>query len=157
MACLPPCGRCCQWNMSSPSKANQKVRPSEIRTTEKYPTTVHEGSPSHLLCREVPVTHMTPVEQSFEWLLCALRFAAHNMLHDKWNKGVTSSYLKSCAVPDRVIDTMQKHVKNNAQHRMQTLLILRTTRNIGYLTFGGRSWELVPGSMLACITYSMVL
>ena len=100
--------------MSSPSKANQKVRPSEIRTTEKYPTTVHEGSPSHPLCREVPVTHMKPVEQSFEWLLCALRFAAHNVLHDKWNKGVTSSYLKSCAVPDRVIDVMQKHVKNNA-------------------------------------------
>ena len=80
------------------------------------------------------------------------------MLHDNWNKGVTSSYLKSCAVPDRVINSMQKYVKNNVP--TQDANALNPADDPEYwIPYIWRSVVgiIVPGSMRACITYSMAL
>ena len=109
---LTQCGRCCQWDMSSPSRANMKVKPSETKITEKYPTTSDSASPTHPLNRCAPTNIMKPVELDFEWMLCALRYAAHNVIHCKWNKGITQSYLRSCAIPDRVTNKMYDRFNN---------------------------------------------
>ena len=109
---LPQCGTCCQWNMSSLSPANKKVKPSELLITEKYPTREDPTSPTHPLNRGVPTNYLAAVELDFEWMLCALRYAAHNVLHCGWNKGTTKSYLKSCAVPDRITDKMYERFHN---------------------------------------------
>ena len=45
-------------------------------------------------------------------MLAALRFAAHNVVHFRWNKGMTKSYLRICAIPDRVTNTMYDHLNN---------------------------------------------
>ena len=103
---LATCGRCCQWDMKSSSPANKKVKGSEIKTTDKYPTSCDPSSPAHPLHRPVPTSHLRPVELDYLWMVCALRFAAHNVIHHMWNKGTTFSYLKSCAIPDRVTDKL---------------------------------------------------
>ena len=69
-------------------------------------------SPTQPLHRGVPVNYLQPVQLSFEWMLCALRFAAHNVFHCRWNKGMTQSYLKSCAIPDRVTNQMYDYFNN---------------------------------------------
>lgn len=113
LACLQSRNRCCLWTMVFSSLANQNIRPSQIKIAGNYPTTVHDGSPCHPLCQEVPVRHIKQADQSFEWLLCVLRFAAHNVLYLQWNNGVTSSYLKSCEVPDCFINAMHEHIIHN--------------------------------------------
>jgi len=60
-----------------------KVKSSEIKLTEKYPTSADFGSPTHPLDRGVPTNYLKPVGLDFVWMLCALRYAAHNVLHDK--------------------------------------------------------------------------
>ena len=39
------CGRCCQWDMTSPSSANTKVKAPEVSTTEHFPTVADPHSP----------------------------------------------------------------------------------------------------------------
>ncbi len=51
---LQQCGRCCQWNMNSPSRANNKVKPSEVSVAEKYPTASDPLSPTPPENRSVP-------------------------------------------------------------------------------------------------------
>ena len=103
---LPRCGRCCQWDMLSPSPSNNKMKASEIKKTKNYPTTFDPGGPLHPHDRGVPICYLKPVQLDFEWMLCVLRYAAHNVLHGNWNKGQTQSYAQSCAIPDRVTDKM---------------------------------------------------
>ena len=98
--------------MASPSNANMKVKPSEIKLTEKYRTASDPMSPTHPLHRGVPVNYLKPVQLSFEWMLYALRFVARNVIHCRWNKGMTQSYLKSCAIPDRVTNKMYDSFNN---------------------------------------------
>ena len=99
--------------MNSSSNANAKVKTAEIKITEKYPTTadVSPGSPSVPVHRTVPTNHLRPVELQFLWFITVIRFAAHNIMHSGWNKGATKSYLKSCCVPDRVIDKVHAKFK----------------------------------------------
>ena len=103
---LTPCGRCCQWDMNSNSISNKKVRAPEITPVDKYPTSCDPGSPPFPMHRPVPTDHLRPKELDFLWMVCALKFAAHNIIHHRWNKGVTTSYLKSCAIPDRVTNKL---------------------------------------------------
>ena len=103
---LPPCGRCCQWNMLSSSPANKKMKASEIKLTETYPTTFDPNSPPQPPDRGVPINYLKPVELEFEWMLCVLRYAAHNVLYCGWKKGRTRAYCRSSAIPDRVTDGM---------------------------------------------------
>ena len=49
---------------------------------------------------------LKPIQLSYRVMIRALRFAAHNVAHFKWNKGTTQAYLRSCAIPDRVTDKM---------------------------------------------------
>jgi len=58
--------------MASPSNTNMKVKPLEIKLTEKYPTASDPMSPTHPLHRDVPVNYLKPVQLSVEWMLCAL-------------------------------------------------------------------------------------
>ena len=99
---LPRCGRCCQWNMVSSSQANKKVKASEIKLTQDYPTTVHPNSPPQPPDRGVPINYLKPVELDFEWMLCALRYAAHNVLYCGWKTGRTKAYCRSGTIPDCV-------------------------------------------------------
>ena len=110
---LSMCGRCCQWDMKSSSNANAKVKNAEIITTEKYPTSadLSPGSPPVPVYRPVPTNHLRPVELQFVWLVAVIRFTAHNIIYTGWNKGTTKSYLKSCCVPDRVIDNVYAKFK----------------------------------------------
>ena len=105
---LTSCGRCCQWDMKSSSVSNKKVKNAEFKMTEKYPTLANLSatSPPVPLHRPVPTNHLRPVELEFFWLVAVLRFAAHNIIYERWNKGTTQAYLKSCCVPDRAIDRM---------------------------------------------------
>ena len=105
---LTSCGRCCQWDMKSASASNNKVKTSEFPMTSKYPTMANSSStsPPVPLHRPVPSNHLRPVELEFFWLAAVLRFAAHNIIYQRWNKGTTQAYLKSCCVPDRAIDRM---------------------------------------------------
>ena len=103
---LPQCEQCCHWNMLSSSPANEKVKASEIKTTEKYPTVVDPNSLSKPRLRGVPSNCLKPVGIDLEWLLCALRYAAHDVLHSRWNKGVARAYCKSAAIPEYVTKKM---------------------------------------------------
>ena len=105
---LTPCGRCCQWDMKSSSESNKKVNNAEFKQTEKYPTSadVSTTSPPVPLHRPVPTNHLRPVELEFFWLVSVLRFAAHNIIYKRWNKGTTQAYLRRCCVIDRAIDRM---------------------------------------------------
>ena len=103
---LPSCGYCCQWDMLSPSPSNKKVKTSEIKLTEKYPTTSHPDAPFHPLDRGVPTSFLKPVQLDFEWMICAMRYAAHNVLYCGWNKGQTKAFANSCAVPNRVTNNI---------------------------------------------------
>jgi hypothetical protein len=103
---LSNCGRCCQWDMNSSSPANKKVKPQEVTLTEHYPRTCDPNSPTPPRLRPVPTSHFRPVELDFWWMICAVKFAAHNIIHHSWKKDPTRSYLKSCAIPDRVINKL---------------------------------------------------
>ena len=103
---LPTCSRCCQWNMQSDSTANKKIKPPELTQTDKYPLSAHSRSPLYPPTRPVPVGHLRPLELDFFLLIVAVKFAAFNIIHAGWNKGTTLSYLKSCAIPDPVINKL---------------------------------------------------
>lgn len=111
---LRQCGRCCQWNMNSTSTANHKVKPSEVNIAKKYPTECDPMSPTPPEKRSVPINYLKPIQLSYCVMIRALRFAAHNVAHFKWNKGTTQAYLRSCAIPDRVTDKMY-----NQLHEME--------------------------------------
>ena len=75
--------------------------------------------------RSVPTNHLRPVELQFAWFLTAIRFTAHNIIYSGWNKGMTKSYLKSCCVPDRVINKVytkfkdiskNENIERNSEH-----------------------------------------
>ena len=83
---LPSCGRCCQWNMLSTSPSNKKVKASEIDRVSDYPTTFHTNSPPVPREREIPSNYLKPVKCDFEWFLCVMRYAAHNVLYGGWKK-----------------------------------------------------------------------
>ena len=66
--------------------------------------------------RTVPTNHLRPVELQFLWFIIVIRFTAHNIIHSGWNKGTTKSYLKSCCVPDRVIDSVYAKFKQVSEN-----------------------------------------
>ena len=90
--------------LSSPS--NRKVRPSEIKITQKYSTRADQNPPPAPVHRAVPNNYLCPVDLDFTWMTTVLRYAAYNITHMKWNKGTTESYCKSCAIPDKAINKM---------------------------------------------------
>ena len=100
------CGYCCQWDMTSPSSANRKVNVAAQRTTVNYPTVVDPHSPPAPQHRDVLSSCLKPVQLDFEWLLCVLRYAAHNVLHSGWNKGQARAYCTSASINDRTTEKM---------------------------------------------------
>ena len=95
---LQKCGNCCQWNMESDSRANNKVE-----TSEHYPRFCDINSPHAPKGREVRLRYVKPVRLSFPWLICAARFAAHNVKVGQWDKTKLTAYLGTCAFLENVV------------------------------------------------------
>lgn len=100
------CGCCCQWDLTSPSSANTKVNVADVRTTANCPTVVDPHSPQAPRHRDVPSSCLKPVQLDFEWLLCVLRYAAHNVVHSEWNKGQARAYCTSASINERATEKM---------------------------------------------------
>ena len=90
-------GTCCPH-----SPSNKQVKASEIQQTKKYPTTSHPDVPLHSLYWGMPIRFLKPAQLDFEWMLCAIRYAAHNVLYYGWSKGQMKAFVNSCAVPNWV-------------------------------------------------------
>ena len=69
-----------------------------IAAPERYPHECEPDSPDIPVGREMRVTHIRPIKQTFEWLTKAVLLAAHNVKSGCWKKGVMDSYLRTCAV-----------------------------------------------------------
>ena len=67
---------------------------------------VRSQAPQH---RGAPSSDLNTVELDFEWLLCVLRYAAHNVLHKTWNKGQARAYCTSASINDRATKKMINH------------------------------------------------
>ena len=137
------CGHCCQWDITSRSPSNRKVRPSEIKLTQKDPTRADKNSPPAPVHRSVPNNYLCPVDLDFTWMTTILRYAAHNITHMKWNKGTAESYCKSCAIPERAIDQM--YVNSTTWTQVLTKKESWYNQTITYHLFGYPWFQFVPG------------
>ena len=66
-----------------------------ISVPEKYPRVCAIDSPDPPVGREIDVSHIIPVKQTFPWLTQAVIFATHNVMLGVWNKGVMEAYLRT--------------------------------------------------------------
>ena len=64
----------CDNQLSFPS--NRKVRPSEIKLTQKYPTRADQNSPPASVHRAVLNNYLCPVDLIFTWMTTVSRYAA---------------------------------------------------------------------------------
>jgi len=102
-SCLRRCHRCCQWDMTSDSNANKK-----FDAPPNYPTVADVNAPRPPLGRSIGDNFMIPIFLTFQWLISAVQFAAHNVKAKAWNKTVMRAYLISCSVPKIVRENVWK-------------------------------------------------
>ena len=151
------CGRGCQWNMPSVSAANKKIRPlTERRTTEKHPTSVHEGSPR--VCqpaiRSRNSSHLHTTGSTVMSVTCLVCSSCISQCPSKTVEqgNDTVGHLKSCGISDRVIDDMLDHVGKDTPINDST-----DTKIYVFHTCGDQSWPSMHSLTLECITYFMTL
>jgi len=93
------CHDCCQWDLNSSSVSLMK-----IGVPEKYPHECAPDSPEIPDGRQMGVTFIKPIKQTFKWLTMAVLLAAHNVSLGFWKKGVMDAYLRTCPVATPVRD-----------------------------------------------------
>ena len=75
-----------------------------VTVPERYLHECEPDSPEIPHGREMRVSHIRPIKQTFKWLTMAVFLAARNVKSGCWNKGVMDSYLRMCAVATSVRD-----------------------------------------------------
>ena len=113
---IPNCNKCCQWDLRSQSSSRKKVSVPKL-----YPTQCCPNSPVQPLGRHVSMQYLPPVNQSFQWLIEVVEFAAHNVKVGLWRKGVMVDFLRSCAVATSVRDHLWEKCKPNRQPNNSTI------------------------------------
>ena len=84
------CKNCCQWDLNSASHSITSVHPPEY-----YPKKCCPNSPPPPVGRDVNVRFIKPVKQTFDWLISAVNFAAHNVREGILKKRVMYAYLQT--------------------------------------------------------------
>ena len=100
------CRQCCQWDLHSNSPALKKIVPPE-----KYPTVAADHAPPAPEGREINLRFLKPVQQSFEWMIAAVLYAAFNVSAGVWNSGVMEVYLRTCGIATSVRKNLWRVVK----------------------------------------------
>ena len=87
------CRYCCNWNFMSKSRHVLVSKPNN------YPQIQHERSPTPPLHREVKnITHIRPVEITYDWIKQGCRFCFCNVYYSTWNIQTATTYLTSLGV-----------------------------------------------------------
>jgi len=144
---LSVCHDCCQWDLDSTSASVKRIAPPE-----RYPHECEPDSPDIPVGREMRVTHIRPIKQTFEWLTKAVLLAAHNVKSGCWKKGVMDSYLRTCAVATSVRDLIWmvcrpgSLVANAIQNENENELPIGIENEIedGYVPILGTQSNVVP-------------
>ena len=96
------CGRCCDFDFNTTSKAADFVPP------HNYPKTKHIDSPPFPVGRDVLDTyktqHLRPIKLTYEILKSGTRAAAFNLITNHWKKSEIRSYLKTLGVSTMMTD-----------------------------------------------------
>ena len=124
---IPQCQRCCQWNLRSESNSRARVP-----VPKDYPTTCCPNSPEMPFGRAVGAKYLVPVEQTFEWLTCAVNLAAHNVTAGFWNKTVMVAYLRSCSIATSVRNNLWTKCKPDGATNIADVEIEDGEFNDGY-------------------------
>ena len=87
------CRSCCNWNFLSKSRHILVPKP------KNYPEVQNENSPTPPLHREVKnITHLRPVEITYNWIKQGCRFCFCNVFYNTWNIQTATTYLTSLGV-----------------------------------------------------------
>ena len=113
------CGRCCDFDFISTSKAAEFLPPRD------YPRTKHVDSPSFPSDRDVLDNNQSrtlkPMKMTYEILIDGTKAAAFNLFTNHWKKTETRCYLKTLGVSSNIIDDIFKNVsecnRNNQSYK----------------------------------------
>ena len=83
-------------------------------------------SPDPPVGREIGVSHIIPVNQTFPWLIQAGTFDTHNVMLGIWNKGVMEAYLRTCSIAT----TVRTNIWNLCRPKRTTNIINEEETNV---------------------------